>query len=401
MLTLVDTMDPLTNPYAPGAGTRPPELAGRQELIDKASVAMGRLAAGRSARGLILHGLRGVGKTVLLQRMRLDASALDYVTVPIEAPENRSLPSILLPALRAAVIRNSSGARAKAGFRKFLSVIAAFANSVKWKYDDVEVSLDVEPSKGVADSGDLENDLGELLFELGEVARKNQTVVGIYLDELQYVAEKELGALIAALHRISQELIPVMVFAAGLPQLLGQLGEAKSYAERLFDFQLIDRLTPKDAARAIVVPAEELSVTYVAEAVEHVIEQTQCYPYFLQEWGLHAWQIASESPITLDDAQAASESAIAHLDSSFFRVRFDRLTPQEKRYMRAMAELGSGPHRSGDVAEVMNRSVQSLGPCRSSLIKKGMAFSPSHGDIAFTVPLFEGFMKRTMDLVRD
>ncbi|WP_302117061.1 ATP-binding protein [Allorhodopirellula heiligendammensis] len=394
-------MDPRTNPFAPGAGTPPPELAGREHLLEKASIAVDRLAGKLNSRGMVFYGLRGVGKTVLLQQMRLNASADGYVTVPMEAPENRSLPSILLPALRATVIKNSTGAAAKAKFRDLLGVLASFANAVKAKYDDVEVVLDVAPTAGIADSGDLESDLCSLFSELGRIAADQATVVAIYIDELQYVSELELAALISALHQISQERLPVTLFAAGLPQLLGQLGKAKSYAERLFDFQEIGSLERAAAADALTIPARQQSVEFDSRALDHILDETKCYPYFIQEWGQHAWQIAPTSPITLVDAQATTESAIAHLDSSFFRVRFDRLTPQEKRYMRAMAELGPGAHRSGDVAEVLSRSVQSLGPCRSSLIRKGMAYSASHGDIAFTVPLFEGFMKRTMDLVID
>ena len=391
-------MDPRTNPFSPGAGTPPPELAGREPLLEAASIAVDRLAGGLNSRGIVCYGLRGVGKTVLLQQMRLNASADGYVTVQIEAPEDRSLPSILIPALRATVIKNSTGAAAKAKFRELLGILASFAKAVKVKYQDVEVALDVAPTEGIADSGDLANDLAELLTRLGQIALEQSTVVAIYIDELQYVPEDELGALIGALHRTSQAKLPVTLFAAGLPQLLGQLGKAKSYAERLFDFQELGSLDNEAATDALVIPTRERGVEFEHAAIEHILAETKGYPYFLQEWGQHAWQIAEQSPITLDDARAATESAIAQLDSSFFRVRFDRLTPQEKRYMRAMAELGGGSHRSGDVAEVMQRKVQSLGPCRSSLIKKGMAYSPSHGDIAFTVPLFEGFMKRTMDL---
>lgn len=391
-------MDPRTNPYSPGAGTLPPELAGRDVLLESASVAMDRLAAGRPARGMIFYGLRGVGKTVLLNRMRLDASAADYVTVPIEAPENRSLPSILLPALRAAVIRNSRGAAAKDLLRGFLGTLASFTKTVKLKYDDVEMVLDADPIAGTADSGDFESDLAELLSELGRIAQQQKTVVAIYIDELQYVPVEELSAFVSAIHHVTQAAYPLTLFAAGLPQLLGQLGKAKSYAERLFDFQEIGSLDEQSATDALVLPARRHEVEFDSDAIDCILAETKGYPYFLQEWGQHAWQIAAESPITIDDANAATESAIAQLDSSFFRVRFDRLTPQEKRYMRAMAELGAGPHRSGDVADVMQRSSRSLGPCRSSLIKKGMAYSPSHGDIAFTVPLFEDFIKRVMDL---
>lgn len=391
-------MDPLTNPYAPGAGTPPPELAGRDPLLADAQVALARLAAGRAGRGMILYGLRGVGKTVLLNQMRLRAESAGHVCVSLEAPEGRSLPSILLPALRGMIIRHRAGAAAKAGFDKVLGTLASFAKAFKMKYDDIEFSVDLEPTAGIADSGDLENDLYELFESLGTIAAAQSTVVAIFIDELQYVDEDQLGALIMALHRVSQRQLPLTMIAAGLPQLLGQLAKAKSYAERMFDFQEIGPLDADAAADALVIPAKSQDVQYETSAVDHIVDATQRYPYFLQEWGKHAWQIATESPIRLVDAVAATEAAIAHLDSSFFRVRFDRLTPLEKRYMRAMAELGPGPHRSGDVADVLRRDVRGLGPTRGALIRKGMAFSPSHGDIAFTVPLFDGFMKRIMNL---
>jgi hypothetical protein len=394
-------MNPLINPYAPGAGTPPPELAGRDSLLEDAKINLARLALGLSGRGMMLYGLRGVGKTVLLRQMFRDAEAANYLPVSFEAPEGRSLPSILLPALRSTIVRYSAASKAKAGFRKVLGTLASFAKAFKVKYEDVEFSIDLEPTVGVADSGDLENDLFELLQSLGEIAKSQKTVMAMFVDELQYVQEDQLAALVMALHRISQFQLPVTILAAGLPQLLGQLAKAKSYAERMFDFKEIGPLDAEAARDALVIPAQNAGVQYNADAVDHIIDATERYPYFLQEWGQHAWRIARETPITFADAEAATISAISHLDSSFFRVRFDRLTPLEKRYMRAMAELGPGPHRSGDVADILRRDVRKLGPCRSALIKKGMAYSPSHGDIAFTVPLFDGFMKRIMHLETD
>ncbi len=205
-----------------------------------------------------------------------------------------------------------------------------------------------------------------------------------------------MAALISALHRCSQSQLPVTIVGAGLPQLRGQMGEAKSYAERLFDFPQIGPLDGADARDAIVKPAENEGVEILSAAVDLIVTETQGYPYFLQEWGKHAWNIAPKSPITEADVADASNEAIATLDESFFRVRFDRLTPAEKRYLRAMADLGPGPHRSGDIADQLGRPVQSFGPARSNLILKGMIWSPTHGDTAFTVPLFDQFMKRIM-----
>jgi hypothetical protein len=218
----------------------------------------------------------------------------------------------------------------------------------------------------------------------------------LFVDELQYVPEAQLASLISAIHNASQSQLPITMVAAGLPQLLGQMGRAKSYAERLFEFVPLDRLDETAARTALVAPAERQGVRFEDAAIEVILKQTIGYPYFLQEWGKHSWDVATASPIKGRDAEQATVEALAELDASFFRVRFDRLTPAEKRYMRAMAELGPGPHRSGDVAEVLGRKVTAVAPVRNALISKGMLYSPAHGDTAFTVPLFDGFMKRIM-----
>jgi hypothetical protein len=389
-------MDPRTNPYSPGAGTPPPELAGRDGIIERAAIALDRIRAGRAARSLILYGLRGVGKTVLLNRIRIDAEARAIVTVRMEAPEERSLPALLAPALRAALLRLNRLEAVRAGAHKALRALAGFVGAMKVKYRDIEVALDAEPEKGLADSGDLNTDLSELMLAAGHAAAARKTAIVLFIDEMQYVAEDELAALITALHGANQAQLPLTLVAAGLPQLLGQTGRAKSYAERLFEFVSIDRLDKEAAKAALCVPAEKESVRFAPKAITVILEQTQCYPYFLQEWGKHSWNVAAASPISGSAAAEATEQALAELDSSFFRVRFDRLTPSEKRYMRAMAELGPGPHRSGDVAELLEKKVTTVAPTRNSLIAKGMIYSPSHGDTAFTVPLFDGFMKRIM-----
>jgi AAA ATPase domain len=390
-------MDPRTNPYAPGAGTPPPELAGRDNAIEQAAVALDRIREGRAARSLIFYGLRGVGKTVLLNRIRVDAEARGILAVRMEAPEERSLPALLAPPLRAALLRLDRGQAIKAAGNRALSALAGFVSSLKVKYQDVELGIDVSPEKGLADSGDLDNDLGDLITAVGEAAAERKTAIVLFLDELQYVLEYELAALIMALHSAtSQNQLPVTMVAAGLPQLLGRMGRAKSYSERLFEFVSIGRLDYGAATAALCVPAEKEGETFAPDAIEEILRQTQCYPYFLQEWGKHSWNVAERSPINFADAQDANQRAIAELDASFFRVRFDRLTPSEKRYMRAMAELGPGPHRSGEVAELLRKKVTGTAPTRNALISKGMIFSPSHGDTAFTVPLFDGFMKRTM-----
>lgn len=389
-------MDARLNPYAPGAGTPPPELAGRDDIIERAAVALDRIRAGRSARSVVLYGLRGVGKTVLLNRIRLDAETRGIASVRIEAPEERSLPALLAPALRAALFRLRRIDAAKAGLSRAMKALAGFAGALKIKYADIEVGLDIDPEHGLADSGDLDTDLADLIAAVAEAAAERGTAVVLFADELQYVPEDQLAALIMALHSANQAQLPVTMVAAGLPQLLGSMGRAKSYAERLFEFIAIDRLDGDAARDALRLPALREGVEFSDEAVGIILDKSSGYPYFLQEWGKHSWNVADDSPIDGDDARRATDEALADLDASFFRVRFDRLTPAEKGYMRAMAELGPGPHRSGDVAAQLGRQVTTVAPVRNALIAKGMLYSPAHGDTAFTVPLFDSFMRRIM-----
>ena len=389
-------MDPVTNPFAPGAGTPPPELAGRDDLRETVRIALERTRLGKPTKSILMVGLRGVGKTVLLDRMREDAEASGIHTLRVEAPESRSLPAILAPQLRQALLRLSRNERSKELAQRALRGLAGFAKALKFKYDDIEVGFDFEPEPGLADNGDLEHDLQALLEAAGSAAQKAGTALAMFVDELQYVKEDELAALITALHRAAQRRLPLVLVGAGLPQLRGRMGRAKSYAERLFDLPEIGPLPPSAARTAITKPAKAEGVEVNDDALEQIVQQTRGYPYFLQEWGKHAWDTATKSPITLSDVDLASSSVIAALDESFFRVRFDRLTPLEKRYLRAMAELGPGPHRSGDIAEQLHRDVTALGPTRNQLIGKGMIWSPNHGDTAFTVPLFDEFMHRIM-----
>jgi hypothetical protein len=391
-------MDPISNPYSPGAGSPPPELAGRDKVRDQAHIAMARIQIGNPAKSVLMVGLRGVGKTVLLDKIRQDADARGMQTISVEAPEGRSLPAMLAPQLRLALLRLSRVEQAKTMAEKGLRALAGFAKALKFKFGDIEVGLDFDPEPGLADNGDLQGDLTALLEQVGNAARSANTTLVIFIDELQYVAQDQFAALISALHKCSQLQLPLTVVGAGLPQLRALAGQAKSYAERLFDYPTIGPLSAEDAALAITKPAHERQVEFTVEAVAAIIAKTHGYPYFLQEWGKHSWDIAQSSPITEADVIAASTQAIAALDESFFRVRFDRLTPAEKSYLRAMAELGAGPHRSGDIADTLGRLSSSLGPVRSSLIAKGMVWSPTFGDTAFTVPLFDEFMKRIIPI---
>jgi len=389
-------MDPIRNPFSPGAGTPPPELAGRDELRESLRVALERARIGRPAKSAMLVGLRGVGKTVLLDRVREDAESAGIHTVRIEAPEGRSLPAMLAPQLRQALLRLSQITAAKDYAVRGLRALAGFASKLKVTFGDIEVGFDYDAEPGLADNGDLEHDLQALFEQAGLAAKAANTALALFIDELQYVEEPQLAALITAMHRTEQRRLPVVLVGAGLPQLRGRMGNAKSYAERLFDFPTIGPLPPAAAQRAIQKPLEDEGVHITDQALNKILQVTQGYAYFLQQWGSHTWQAAQTSPIDIDDVDTAYVTAIAALDESFFRVRFDRLTPKEKKYLRAMAELGEGPHRSGDIASCFDSSVSSLAPTRSSLIAKGMVWSPNHGDTAFTVPMFDEFMKRIM-----
>jgi len=389
-------MDPRTNPYAPGAGAPPPELAGRENVIESVAIALDRMRAGLVARSVMLVGLRGVGKTVLLNRLHNEAEANGFTTVMLEAPEKRSLPALLAPSIRAALLKLDRMAAGSDLVKRALRSLGGFVQAMKLKYGDIEFGLDLGLEPGVADTGDLDADLIALFSAVGEAARERKSVLVMFIDELQYVPEDQLASLITALHRCAQLELPVTLVGAGLPQLVGKMGRAKSYAERLFEFVEIGPLSDKAAKQAITTPAARFHAIFTDDALAEILLQTQGYPYFLQEWGKHSWMCAAASPIELKDVQAATQQAIIELDHSFFRVRLERLTPSERLYLRAMAELGAGPHRSGDIAQRLGRAVQTAAPTRAKLIGKGMVYSPSHGDTGFTVPLFDLYMHRVM-----
>lgn len=390
-------MDPRRNPFAPGAGSRPPELAGREAILESVSIALDRIRSGRHAQSSILMGLRGVGKTVLLNEIRRAAEGEGIQCVPIEAPEGQSLPAMLVPALRTALLKLDRGQAAMTVAKRGLGALARFVKAFKLSYGELEASLDLGEI-GVADNGDLESDLIDLIDLVGAAAAERNTAVVLFIDELQYVPERELAALITALHRARQNERPITLVAAGLPQLAGQMGKAKSYAERLFLFTNIGPLNDDAATAAIVHPIQFEECSIEDDAVSKILAVTQGYPYFLQEWGKQCWDAADNCPITADDVDLAHPTAIAALDQSFFRVRFDRLTPSEKRYLRAMADLGEGPYSSTIIAEHLGRKPSSFGPVRASLVAKGMIYTPGYGQTAFTVPLFDAFMRRIMPI---
>lgn len=387
-------MDPRRNPYAPGAGAPPPELAGRDGVLESAAVNLDRVKDGLHGKGVLFVGLRGVGKTVLLNRAAEDAEGRGFVCLRIEAPETRSLPALLAPELRRALLALDRVEAARDRLGRAWRGLASFVGRVRVEYQDVKIGIDADPEPGLADTGDLEADLTDLFRMVGEAARERGGAVALFIDELQYVETEELAALITALHGCQQRRLPLALVGAGLPQLVGESGRAKSYAERLFDFPEVGKLDRDAALRAIQAPAERAGARFDEAALERILRRTEGYPYFLQEWGAHAWRVAEAPPITAADVERATELALGMLDAGFFRVRYDRCTPRERAYLHAMAELGPGPHRSGDVAGALGRSVTQTAPVRNRLISKGMIYSPAHGDTAFTVPMFDGFLKR-------
>ena len=374
-------MDAIKNPFSPGAGSPPPELVGRDPILDQARILLGRIKAKRSEKSMLLTGLRGVGKTVLLNEMERLAKSDDYRTVVIEAHEDKPLGPLIAPYLRSLLFDLDRVAGAGDKVKRGLRVLRSFLGKLKVTYDDVTIGLDVDPEEGSADSGDLEIDLPNLFVAVAEAAEERRSAVAVLIDEIQYFSHKELGALIMALHRVQQRQLPLVLFGAGLPILPGLAGESKSYAERLLSFPDVGALSEQDTAKALQDPAQAAGVTFAVDALLEIYRLTKGYPYFLQEWGYQSWNLAATSPITLQLVQSATATVIPRLDRNFFRVRFDRLTPSEKNFLRAMAALGPGAHRTGDIANTLDVKVTSLGPVRAKLIKKGMVYSPAHGDM--------------------
>lgn len=386
-------MDPAANPYRPGAGTSPPALIGRDPLIEQFEITVDRAVAYRPGKSVMPIGLRGVGKTVLLNRFQEVAQDKGLSVAFIEAPETGDFRLLLAIRLRT-VLFEFKRTRVSDAVNKALGILKGFTYTLP---DGSAISIDVDAYTGKADSGVLSEDLTDLLVAAGETAAEYESGVLIAVDEVQYLSSEELGALITAVHRTSQLDLPVVLVGAGLPQLPGLAGDAKSYAERLFDFPSIGSLDANEAQDVLRIPARDLEVDFSDEALDAIVEAAQGYPYFLQEWGYHVWNAADGSPIAMDVVHAAESEVERQLDRNFFLVRLDRLTPAEKTYLRAMAELGPGPHRSGDIAAMLEVKVESVAPRRSGLIQKGMIYSPAHGDTAFTVPLFDRFLQRELE----
>lgn len=387
-------MDRVRNPFAPGAGSPPPELAGRQLIVEDARVAIERALLGKPSRSQMFLGLRGVGKTVLLNTIDTMARDRGHLTSIIEAPENKPLGELLLPRVHQVLRKLSLTDHAKAKVHDAMRALRSFASAFKLEYGDLAIAVD--PEVGIADSGDLENDLPELFVRIGEAARAAGKAWTLLIDEVQYLSQKDLAALIVSLHKINQSNLPVLFFGAGLPQVAALSGEAKSYAERLFQYPEIGALPEVAAKAAIRQPVNDEGANIDDAALTEIFVKTQGYPYFLQEWGHQSWNLAQGDTITLQDAKQAEATTLKRLDGGFFKVRFDRLTPKEREYVIAMAKLGSGPYRSSDIADALGETAQSLGPRRAQIISKGMIYSPSHGDIAFTVPMFNDYLMRNL-----
>lgn len=389
-------MDRTQNPFSPGAGAPPPELVGRDPILEDAQILMKRIKRKRPEKSMLLTGLRGVGKTVLLNEMERMAAEEGYRTISIEAHESKALGPLLAPHLWKLLFELDRVAGLGNKVKRSLSVLRSFISALKITVSDVSIGLDIEPERGTADSGDLEIDLPHLFIAIAEAAQERQSAVTILVDEIQYLTHKELGALIMAMHKMQQRQLPLILLGAGLPILPGLAGDSKSYAERLFSFPHIGALSEMDAARALQEPAQEEGVIFESAALAEIFRLTKGYPYFLQEWGYQTWNHSKASPITLKTVQNATDVVIKRLDDNFFRVRFDCLIPSEKNFLREMARLGKGPYKTGDIAELLKIKVTSAASVRANLIRKGMIYSPSYGELAFTVPLFDEFMIRAI-----
>ncbi len=382
------------NPFEPGAGTKPPELAGRELVLEDAEAAIEKGLSGRPIRGQIYYGIRGVGKTVLLREAGAIARKHGGLVADLETPERKKLAQLLVPALRQLLIQLNRIEKGKAILSDAAAALQSFASVFKVKIESV--GIEVKEPTGIADSGDLENDVADLLVALGEAAKSQKTMILLALDEMQYLDVAELSAIITGIHAVNQKGLPLGLFGAGLPHLLAKAGEAKSYSERLFLFEEVGPLADEDARKALRDPIVAAGAKINRNALDFILSKSQGYPYFIQEWGSRTWNAAKTSPITKSDALAAEPLTIRSLDRSFFRVRFDQLTVAEQNYLRAMAHLGPGPHKSGEVAKVLGKNATQTAAVRAKIITKGMAYGGQYGLVHFSVPLFDEFMRRAM-----
>ncbi|NBI42587.1 AAA family ATPase [[Haemophilus] felis] len=390
-------MDKVTNPFAPGAGTFPPELAGRENIIQDALVNIQRANIGNSCRSQMFLGLRGVGKTVILNKIETLAKENGHITTFIEADEKIDLIEVLYNEIQQVLKKLSAIESMKQNVLHGWAVLKSFLSTFEFSYGDIAIQVD--PETGTADSGRLESDLSQLFLTIGELAKEAKKPWSLLIDEVQYIKPKDLAALIVALHKCNQKSVPILIFGAGLPLLAGISGEAKSYAERLFSYPAIGALSKPDAKNAIYMPISRLEESISDEALEAIYQHTKGYPYFLQEWGYEVWNHAKHgTEISSSDVDRATAATLHNLDEGFFNVRLERLTHSEKDFVIAMAKLKTKTYKVSDIAELLNKSTKSLSLTRSNIIKKGMIYSPTHGELAFTVPLFDEFLKRHFKL---
>jgi len=394
----IDAMDPRINPYTPNAGARPPALVGRDAELESFEILLERLRRGYAEQSMLITGLRGVGKTVLLGAFEGRALNSGWVTVSAEITKNEDFGPRMGGMVRRALFQVAPKASWTDRIRRAAGVLKSFSLTVSSE-GAVTAGIDIDPIEGVADTGNLSDDLTDLLVALGEAAQERETGVVFLVDEVQFLRAGEFEALIAGLHRTVQRELPITLVGAGLPQLPRLAGEAKSYAERLFKFPRLGRLSPPEAETALAQPAGDLGVEFEPRAIDVIVEYTEGYPYFIQEHGKIVWDLAPEGrPIARRIAEEARRVVEDKLDESFFRVRAERTTGLELRYLRAMADLGPGEHTAGDVATVMARTSEQLGPTRARLIDKGLIYTTGHGRGAFTVPQFDRYMRRTYEL---
>jgi hypothetical protein len=391
-----DAVDPIKNPFQPGAGTRPPELAGRDDILEDARILIGRVKEGRTEKSIIMTGLRGVGKTVLLNTIRRNAEAEAYRTITIEATPDKTLGEMLAMPLRELLYDIDLSANLSDKVKRAFAVLKGFVSSLKVKYEGVEIGLNIDPAHGVADTGDITADLPALLLTVAEAAQEKNVPVALFIDEIQYLTTPELRALIQTMHLMQQRELPLIFIGAGVSVLLADLGNIKTYVERLFNFRSVGALSKEAGDIAIKAPLALNDVGIEEAALDRIYELTQGYPYFIQEWAYLTWNHAASSPITLADVNEVTPTVIGRLDEGFFRVRIDRVSESEQKFMQGMALLGKGPCKVGDLAKSLGVPLTRLSPARASLIKKGMIYSPEHGQVAFTVPMFDEFIRRTM-----
>jgi hypothetical protein len=385
------------NPYTPNAGARPPALLGRDEELEAFTVLLARLLAGHTEQSMLITGLRGVGKTVLLTRFEEMAREAGWTTVEAEITKNSDFGDRMANLARRALLQVAPRVHWKKRALRAAAVLRSFQLTVR-PDGSVTAGFDVDPAEGLADSGRLDEDLTDVFVALGEAAQENGTGVVFLIDEVQFLDTVEFEALVAAIHKTVQRQLPITLAGAGLPQLPRLAGEAKSYAERLFKFPRIGRLSDDQARAALAEPAERLGVRFGDDALAAVVAYTEGYPYFLQEYGSALWNQIDELKVSAEDVAFAQAAVEAKLDGGFFRVRIERASELEQRYLRAMAELGSQPQRTKDVAELLGRTSEQVAPIRARLIEKGLLYTPGRGLAAFTVPQFDRFMLRTYSL---